>query len=74
NQLARFLQGKGVRPDMFVGLYTERHIDMVVGLLGILKAGAAYLPLDPAFPADRLAYMLEDSAATLMLTESKLVE
>ncbi|MCB0020384.1 MAG: AMP-binding protein, partial [Anaerolineales bacterium] len=74
NQLARFLQGKGVRPDMFVGLYTERHVDMVVGLLGILKAGAAYLPLDPAFPADRLAYMLEDSAATLMLTESKLVE
>ncbi|MCB0006411.1 MAG: amino acid adenylation domain-containing protein [Anaerolineales bacterium] len=74
NQLAHFLQAKGVGPDDFVGLYIRRDLDMVVGLLGILKSGAAYLPLDPSFPADRLAYMLADSQASLVLSEEKLLE
>ena len=74
NQLARFLQQKGVGPDDFVGLYMRRNLDMVVGLLGILKSGAAYLPLDPNFPADRLTYMLADSKTCLVLSEERLIE
>ncbi|MBD2803035.1 AMP-binding protein, partial [Xenorhabdus sp. M] len=52
----------------------ERSPEMVVGLLGILKAGAAYLPLDPAYPAERLAYMLSDAAPVALLTQSVLAE
>ncbi|MBD2801063.1 AMP-binding protein, partial [Xenorhabdus sp. M] len=52
----------------------ERSLEMVVGLLGILKAGAAYLPLDPAYPAERLAYMLSDAAPVALLTQSALAE
>lgn len=55
-----------------VGLFLERSIDMVVALLGVLKAGAAYLPLDPAYPADRIAYMLEDAKASLVVTQEDL--
>ncbi|HLH25146.1 MAG TPA: amino acid adenylation domain-containing protein [Chloroflexota bacterium] len=72
NQLARHLQSLGVGPETIVGVYLERSLDMVVALLGILKAGGAYLPLDPLFPPDRLAYMLEDSRASVLLTQAKL--
>ncbi len=61
SQLARYLQHLGVKPEMLVGICLERSVEMVIGLLGILKAGGAYLPLDPAYPAKRLAFMLEDS-------------
>ena len=61
NQLAHHLRGLGVGPEVVVGLCVERSLEMVVGLLGILKAGGAYLPLDPGYPADRLAYMLADA-------------
>ena len=60
----------GVGPDTLVGLSVERSLDMVVGILGILKAGAAYLPLDPTYPADRLAFMLEDSGIRVLLTQA----
>lgn len=73
NQLARYLQGLGVGPDVFVGIYMERSLEMMIGLLGILKAGGAYLPLDPSFPRERLAYMLEDSQARVLLTQKWLV-
>ena len=66
NQLAHYLRGLGVGPEVMVGLCVERSLEMVVGLLGILKAGGAYLPLDPGYPADRLAYMLEDARASLL--------
>ncbi|HEX8355027.1 MAG TPA: amino acid adenylation domain-containing protein, partial [Pyrinomonadaceae bacterium] len=68
NRLARRLRALGVGPEEIVGLHFERSVEMVVGLLAVLKAGGCYLPLDPAYPADRLAFMLEDSGARLLLT------
>ena len=61
NQLAHYLRGLGVGPEVRVGICVERSVEMVVGLLGILKAGGAYVPLDPEYPAERLAYMVEDA-------------
>ncbi len=72
NQLAHHLQHLGVKPETLVGLYLERSLEMLVGLLGVLKAGAAYLPLDPAVPQERLAFMLADSQAAVLLTQSRL--
>ncbi|MBD2822912.1 AMP-binding protein, partial [Xenorhabdus sp. 42] len=61
-------------PDDRIAICAERSPEMVVGLLGILKAGAAYLPLDPAYPAERLAYMLSDAAPVALLTQTALLE
>lgn len=73
NQLAHTLQQLGVKPEELVGICADRSIEMVVGLLAILKAGGAYVPLDPKYPSDRLAFMLEDSQATVVLTQTHLV-
>ncbi|WVV46932.1 AMP-binding protein [Pseudomonas sp. NA13] len=62
NQLAHRLLSLGICPDDRVAICVERGLDMIVGLLGILKSGAGYVPLDPASPAERIAYMLEDSS------------
>ena len=72
-QLAIYLQKQGVTPDNLVGICVERHWEMIVGLLGILKAGGAYVPLDPDYPTGRLEYMLEDSKAPILLTQSHLI-
>ncbi|NER04460.1 MAG: AMP-binding protein, partial [Okeania sp. SIO3C4] len=72
NQLARYLQGLGVVPDVLVGLYVERSLEMVVAMLGILKAGGAYVPLDTAYPAERLAFMVEDAGLSIVVTQEKL--
>lgn len=72
NQLAHFLQQKGVQPDDLVALYLERSLEMVVAILGVLKAGGAYLPMDTAYPEDRLAFMLADAQPIACLTTSKL--
>jgi amino acid adenylation domain-containing protein len=72
NRLARHLRGRGVGPEVCVGLCMERGIDAVVGILGVLKAGGAYVPLDPAYPAERLAYVLEDAAVRVLLTQERL--
>lgn len=67
NQLARFLQRLGVGADSLVGIAVERSVEMMVGLLAILKAGGAYVPIDPSFPPQRIALMIEDSQAPLIL-------
>jgi amino acid adenylation domain-containing protein len=72
NQLAHALQARGAGPDTPVAICVERSAEMIVGLLAILKAGAAYLPLDPAFPAGRLELMLQDAGARLVLTQRAL--
>ena len=72
NQVAHYLQTLGVKPDVLVGICVERSIEMVIGLLGILKAGGAYVPIDPSYPQARIAYMLDDSATPLLLTQSHL--
>ncbi|WP_052691930.1 non-ribosomal peptide synthetase [Teredinibacter purpureus] len=74
NQLANLLVEKGVRPDSRVAICLERGIDMVVGLLAILKAGGCYVPLDPAYPVERLAHMLEDSKPVVSLVHSATLE
>jgi amino acid adenylation domain-containing protein len=72
NRLARHLRRLGVAPGDIVGLHLERSVEMIVALLAVLKAGGAYLPLDPAYPAGRVRFMLEDSGARLLLTEQRL--
>ncbi|MCI5131178.1 MAG: amino acid adenylation domain-containing protein, partial [Candidatus Electrothrix sp. EH2] len=72
NQVAHALIERGVQPDTLVGICVERSLEMVIGLLGILKAGGAYVPIDPSYPQARIAYMLEDSAGPVLLTQSHL--
>ncbi|MBV4543003.1 non-ribosomal peptide synthetase [Pseudomonas vlassakiae] len=71
NQLARQLVGLGAGPDQRVAVVAQRGLDTLVGLLAVLKAGAAYVPIDPAHPQERLAYLLEDSAPCVVLTHSR---
>ncbi len=73
NQLARYLQAQGVGPETVVGLLQERSLELVVSLLGVLKAGAAYLPLDAGYPEARLRYMLSDAGVRVLLTEPELL-
>jgi len=70
NRLAHFLREQGVGPETLVGVCLDRSFDSVVSLLAILKSGGTYLPLDPKFPKDRLAFMLADSEVSLLLTDS----
>ncbi|MFC3576822.1 non-ribosomal peptide synthetase [Streptomyces yaanensis] len=70
NRLARYLIGRGVGPESVVAVVFERTPDLIVGLLGVLKAGAAYLPIDPHYPADRIAYVIADSGAVCLLTNT----
>ena len=72
NQIAHRLRSLGVGPDVAVGICVERSIDMVAGLLGVLKAGGAYLPLDLAYPRERIAYMLRNGRARVLLTQGHL--
>ncbi|MBB1154507.1 amino acid adenylation domain-containing protein [Amycolatopsis sp. DR6-1] len=72
NQAAHWLRARGAGPESVVGVRLERGVEMVVALIGILKAGAAYLPLDPDCPEDRLQFMVEDSAATTVINPGDL--
>ncbi|AKT38862.1 hybrid non-ribosomal peptide synthetase/type I polyketide synthase [Chondromyces crocatus] len=74
NRLARRLRTMGVGPEVSVGLSLQRGVDLVVGLLGVLKAGGMYVPLDPGYPRERLSYMLEDAAVKLLLTDEASLE
>jgi amino acid adenylation domain-containing protein len=70
DRLARSLRRQGIGPEALVGVCAERSLALVVALLGVLKAGGAYLPLDPGYPLDRLRFMAEDAGISLLLTES----
>jgi amino acid adenylation domain-containing protein len=72
NQFARFLNDSGVVSGALVGVFMERSLEMVVALCGILKAGAAYLPLDPEYPGERIAFILGDAQVELLVTEQGL--
>lgn len=74
NQLAHYLQKRGVEPEVLVGLCVERSVEMIVGLLGILKAGGAYLPLDTALPTSGLEFRLQDAQTKVLLTQKPLVK
>ena len=74
NQLAHYLREKGVKPGVLVGISVERSLAMVVALLGIWKAGGSYVPIDPAFPSERQAFMIEDAALSFMVTQQHLKE
>lgn len=74
DRLARMLVNKGVGKDVIVGLMVERSFDMITGILGVLKAGGAYLPVDPEFPADRINYILNDSGAKILLSTKQLYD
>ncbi len=72
DQLAQSLKEKGVGPNHITAIMMERSIELIVGILGILKSGAAYLPIDPLYPVERIRYLLFDSAANLLITRSGL--
>ena len=73
NQLALRLRSLGAGPDVLVGLFVDRSLEMVVGMLGILKSGAAYVPIDTSYPQERIAFMLADAGATLLVTQTGLL-
>lgn len=73
NQLANYLRKRGVGPDVLVGVFAERSLEMVIALLAILKAGGAYVPLDPEYPRDRLETMLRDADPPVVLTQAHLL-
>ncbi|NER48988.1 MAG: amino acid adenylation domain-containing protein [Symploca sp. SIO1A3] len=74
NQVAHYLQNKGVKPDDIIGIFLDRSLEMLVGILGILKSGAAYLPMDTILPKERLVFMLEDTQVLLILTNRELLK
>lgn len=73
NQLAHHLRSLGVESGVMVGVCMERALEMLVGLLGILKSGGTYVPLDPAYPKERLGFMLDDAQLSILVTQEKLV-
>lgn len=68
NQLAHYLRDKGVNPESMVGIYIDRSLEMLIGLLGILKAGGVYVPIDPTYPEDRIQYMITDSNCKVIIS------
>ena len=74
DRLAHYLRTLGVGPEQLVAVHAERSLEMVWGILGVLKAGAAYLPLDPEYPHDVLTYMLENSKVSVILTQPELAD
>jgi amino acid adenylation domain-containing protein len=72
DELALYLKGLGAQPGKFIGIFMDRSIDMVIALLGVHKAGAAYVPLDPDYPVERISYMIQDAGIDILLTQSHL--
>jgi non-ribosomal peptide synthetase component F len=74
NQLAHHLRKLGVKPGVLVGVFIERSLEMLVSLLGTLKAGGGYVPIDPTFPPERVRFVLEDAGASVVLTQAALTK
>jgi amino acid adenylation domain-containing protein len=74
NQLANYLMKRGIGPGSMVGVSVERSFEMMVAILGVLKTGAAYVPLDPTYPRERIAFMIHDTAAQVVITQSHLAQ
>ncbi|MEG4083317.1 amino acid adenylation domain-containing protein [Microcoleus sp. POL10_C6] len=74
NQIAHYLQSLGVKREVLVGICLERSLEMLVAILGILKVGAAYVPVDPAYPQERRSFMLADAKVPMLLTQKNLLE
>jgi amino acid adenylation domain-containing protein len=74
NQLAHHLISLGIAKEQLVGVYLERSIDMVVAVLGVMKSGGAYVPMDPMFPPQRIGYMIEDSRMPVIITQQSLAD
>src|SRR5207248_1787012 len=73
NRLANYLRKRGIDAESLIGIHLERSIEMVVALLAVLKAGGSYVPLDPAYPPERIGFILEDAGAALLISESTLL-
>ncbi|BAY60049.1 amino acid adenylation [Calothrix brevissima NIES-22] len=73
NQLAHYLQASGIKSEVRVGIYLERSLEMAIGVLGVLKAGATYVPLDHTYPKERIAFMVADAEVQILLTQQSLV-
>ncbi|MCB7162458.1 amino acid adenylation domain-containing protein [Bacillus subtilis] len=73
NRLAHYLQKQGVGPEVLVGIHLNRSLDMIVSMLGILKAGGTYLPIDPEYPQERINYMLQDSKVNILITQQNFI-
>ena len=71
NQIAHYLIELGVKPEQLIGICVERSLEMIIGVLGVLKAGGCYVPLDPAYPQERLKFILEDAGISILLTQEK---
>ena len=74
NQLARHLRRLGVKPGVPAGVFVERSLDMLIGLLGVLKAGGSYVPLDPTYPLERISFVLADASVPVLLTQRRLAQ
>lgn len=74
NRLARLLRDNGAKPGRIVGIMVERSPEMIIGIMAILKAGCAYLPIDPEYPAERIKYMLDDSGSDILISQSHLID
>ena len=74
NQLARYLRDQGVGPEKLVGISVKRSLDQVVAMLGVLKAGGAFVPIDPTYPSDRIEYMLRDSGISVLLSQKDVTD
>ncbi|WP_342089484.1 AMP-binding protein, partial [Dyadobacter sp. OTU695] len=74
NRLGHYLRGLGVGPESLVGICLDRGMDMIVGILGILKSGGAYVPIDPEYPLERISYMVSDSGVSYVVSSAGLSE
>src|SRR3954453_13363810 len=74
NQVAHQLIESGVKPEDLIGICVERSLETIVGVLGVLKAGAAYVPFDPTYPKERLRFLFDDAEVATLLTQSWLVQ